>query len=179
MENLVKKTIIRWFRPTRRVDSVTDITADDLRSMGVRAIALDADNTTSYDRTTTPLPGAVEWIKKMKDAGFKVVLLSNGPGKRAGHLASVYGISVISMSCKPLPIGYVRAVLKFRTRPDKFVMIGDQIFTDIWGANLTGFKTIYCKPAGPDEGQKTLWFIKRISEKILFWYFDRIGDDES
>ena len=56
-------------------------------------------------------------------------------------------------------------------------MIGDQLFTDIWGANLTGFQTIYCKPAGPDEGQKLLWLMKRLSEKLLFWYFDRIGDD--
>ncbi len=173
----MKNPAVKWFRPTRKVGSVTEITAESLREMGVSAIALDADNTTSYDRTTTPLPGAIEWINAMKAAGFKMVLLSNGPGKRAGTLAEVYGIPVLAMSLKPSPTGYIRAVLKFKTAPKNFVMIGDQLFTDIWGANLTGFQTIYCKPAGPDEGQKLLWLMKRLSEKLLFWYFDRIGDD--
>lgn len=161
------------FRPTKRVGGLTEITEKDLRGMGVKVIALDADNTSSYDRTRTPVPGAVEWINSMKNAGFKLVLLSNGKGGRIQYLADLYGIPVIFLSCKPLPIGYVRAVLKFMKRPSKFVMIGDQLFTDIWGANLTGFKSIYCTPAGPDNEQKLAFAIKRICEKITFRYMDR------
>ena len=169
----------KWFAPTRKYNSLIDITAQDLRDMGVKAIALDADNTSSYDRTRTPIPGAVEWIDGMKKAGFKMVLLSNGKGERTHFLAGLYGIPVICLSFKPLPIGYIRAVLKFRTRPEKFVMIGDQIFTDIWGANLTGFRSIYCKPAGPDNEQKIGFAIKRFFERLVLWYLDKTEGDAS
>lgn len=168
--------IYKWFKATEKRDGLLDVTAEDLKKLGVKGIALDADNTSSYDRTTTPIPGAKEWVDGMKSAGFKLVLLSNGREKRAKILADQYGIPVIGLCCKPLPFGYWRAVVKLRIRPSKFVMVGDQLFTDIWGANMWGFKSIWCKPVGKDRKQKLGFAIKRFIEKLVAFYIDRTYD---
>jgi len=169
----VKDIFYKWFYVEEKSDGLLFITPEKLRSMGIEVIALDADNTSSFDRTTEPIPGAVDWVESMKKAGFEIVLLSNGKKKRAKILADQYDIPVLGLCCKPLPFGYWRAVLKFRKNPAKFVMIGDQLFTDIWGANMWGYQSIWCKPVGKDREQKIGFAIKRFLEKVVTFYIDK------
>lgn len=166
-------TFEEMFKTDLKRDGLLSVTVEDLKSLGVKAVALDADNTSSFDRTTTPIPGAKEWVKNVEKAGIKVLLLSNGKTERAKILADQYGIPVVGLSCKPLPFGYIRAVIKTRTKPSNYCMVGDQLFTDIMGANLVGFKSIYCKPAGKDAKQKVGFAIKRFCEKVVFWMLER------
>lgn len=168
-----KDVFYKWFYVEEKAPGLLSITPEKLKSMGVKVIALDADNTSSFDRTTEPIPGAVEWVDGMKKAGFKLVLLSNGKKTRAKILADQYGIPVLGLCCKPLPFGYWRAVLKFGKKPDKFVMIGDQLFTDIWGANMWGYQSIWCKPVGKDRKQKIGFAVKRFLEKVVAFYIDK------
>ena len=173
----VKDIFYKWFYVEEKSLGLLHITPEKLNEMGVKVIALDADNTSSFDRTTEPIPGAVEWVQNMKNAGFKVVLLSNGKKERAKILADQYGIPVLGLCCKPLPFGYWRAVLKFIKKPSEFVMIGDQLFTDIWGANMWGYKAILCKPVGKDRAQKVGFAIKRFIEKIVLFYIEKTYDN--
>lgn len=166
-------TFEEMFKTDMKKDSLLSITVDDLKSLGVKAVTLDADNTSSFDRTTTPIPGAKEWVESVKNAGIKVILLSNGKTKRAKILADQYNIPVVGFSCKPLPFGYIRAVIKLRKKPSEICMVGDQLFTDIMGANILGFKSIYCKPVGKEVAQKLGFAIKRFLEKVVFWVLER------
>lgn len=166
-------TFYDMFKTDMKKDGLLSITIDDLKSLEVKVVTLDADNTSSFDRTTTPISGAKEWVESVRNAGIKVILLSNGKKERAKILADQYGIPVIGLSLKPLPFGYIRAVLKSRTKPSQICMIGDQLFTDIMGANLVGFKSIYCKPVGKDARQKVGFAIKRFLEKLTFWILER------
>ena len=134
--------------------------------MRYKAMLIDADNTSSYDLTTDPLPGTEDWVRSMKEAGLKVLLLSNAKAERAKVLADHYGIPVIGMAAKPAPFGYFRAVLTLRTSPKKMLMLGDQLFTDILGANLAGCKSIWVEPYEEDK-REGFFLLKRKLERLV------------
>lgn len=159
-------------RPELHRRRLTDVTPEDIRSLGVKAILLDADNTSSYDNTTTPIPGSKEWVQGMKDEGFSVLLLSNAKADRAKILADQYDIPVVALSAKPFPFGFRRAGIKLRCLPEEMVMIGDQLFTDILGASLAHVHTIYVDRY-QKENRKPYWYpFERFAEAILLFLQD-------
>lgn len=168
-----KELLHKLFKTEKRVQHVWDINVDELKSMGIKAVTVDADNTTSYDNTTEPLPFSCDWIRDVKAAGIRVVLLSNASTERASILANQYDIPVVGLAFKPLPIGYLRAVMKLRVPPSKICMIGDQMFTDILGANAVGFKTIYVYPYQSEKRHVISFRIRRIVERLIFAYQDK------
>ena len=163
----------KLFKTDVRKQNVWDITVSELVDMGVKAVTVDADNTTSYDGTIEPLPFSYDWISEVQNAGIRVLLLSNAKEERASQLANQYGIPVIGMALKPLPFGYLRAALKLRLAPSKICMVGDQLFTDILGANLSGFKSIYVYPYKPEERNVLSYRLRRLAEKLIFEYQDK------
>lgn len=162
----------KLFKTDIRKQTLWDISVAELLDMGVEAVTVDADNTTSYDGTTEPLPFSHDWINEVKAAGIRVVLLSNASTERASVLAKQYDIPVVGMGLKPLPIGYLRAALKLRLPPSKICMVGDQLFTDILGANAVGFKSIYVYPYQPETRNIVSFRIRRMAEKAIFAYQD-------
>ncbi len=166
--------------PQYRFDSIMQITADDLRKMGVLGVAVDLDNTTAHDGTDIPLEGAVEWIDMIEKEGFKVILLSNGAKKRAEKFAKQLGnIAFISAACKPLLSAYIRAQRKIGLKPSKIAMIGDQIFTDIWGANVAGWISVYVTPFAMEERNVKSFTRRRNLEKKIFARMEAKGKNNS
>lgn len=145
------------FRPDLYRDRLLAVTVEDLQLLGVSGILLDADNTSSYDGTTEPLPGTADWIGAMNEAGYPVFLLSNAKEKRALKMAGVYGIPYQSMSKKPSPKGFRSAAEKLGLSCSDLVMIGDQLHTDVWGGNRSGCRTIYVTPYARET-------------RLVFWY---------
>lgn len=162
------------FYPDYKFNSIMEITPEDLRKMGVEGVAVDLDNTTAHDHTDKPLEGAVEWIKKTRDAGVKVMILSNGKEFRAKNFAKLLGdIDYIGVALKPLHIAYIKAQKRLNLKPKKLAMIGDQIFTDILGANLAGWKSIYVTPFAKEERDVKSFAFKRNMEQKIFNRMER------
>ncbi len=123
--------------PTVAVETLLDITPELLASMGVDTVLLDVDNTLAYHGSQEPFPGTVEWTHELRSRGFRVMILSNNFAKRVAPFAEKYDLPFLSFSIKPLPIAYFRAIHKLGARREKAVVIGDQVFTDVVGANLS------------------------------------------
>ena len=157
---------MKLLKPDAKCRYLTDVTPATVKALGCKAVLIDADNTSSYDLTTDPLPGTEDWVRSMKEAGLKVLLLSNAKAERAKVLADHYGIPVIGMAAKPAPFGYFRAVLTLRTSPKKMLMLGDQLFTDILGANLAGCKSIWVEPYEEDK-RDGFFLLKRKLERLV------------
>lgn len=157
---------MKLLKPDAKCRFLTDVTPATVIALGCKAVLIDADNTSSHDLTTDPLPGTEDWVRSMKEAGLKVLLLSNAKTERAKVLADRYAIPVVGMAAKPFPLGYFRAALRLRTRPQKTVMLGDQLFTDILGANLAGCKSIWVEPYEEDKRDR-LFLIKRRLEQLV------------
>ena len=140
------------FTPTALKPQATAITPEFLRELGAGAVLLDVDNTIATYTSHDPVPGAVDWARGLVEAGFRVVIVSNNYKKRVGPFAARFGLDYICFAMKPLPFGYLNAARRFRMRPRDCVIIGDQIFTDVVGANLCGMKSVLLTPLEPEEG---------------------------
>lgn len=140
------------FRPTVLKNRVTDLTPDFLTGLGAKALLLDVDNTIASYTSHQPIPGAVEWAQKMVQAGFRVLIVSNNYKRRVGAFAARFGLDFISFAVKPLPFGYLRACSRLGVKCSQCAIVGDQIFTDIVGANLCGMKSILLRPIEPEQG---------------------------
>lgn len=153
------------FMPTASVRKATDITPELIRAMHATAILLDVDNTLALHGSQTPFPGTVEWAKRMRGAGIRLVLVSNNFKKRVEPFAAQYGLPFLSLSLKPFPAAYRRAVRRLEVKPEEAVVVGDQIFTDVFGANWAGIKSILLVPAG--EEHSLSFRLRRALEKPI------------
>ena len=148
--------------PKYRFRRLPDITADDLRKMGALGVGLDVDNTTAFDSSNELIEGVSEWVEKMRAEGFPMVLISNGFKKRVAPVAAQLGLDYIPFSIKPLPFGYLRAAF-----------VGDQLITDIRGANLAGAISVYVDPARKEERLVKMFMKRRVNERPILERFDR------
>lgn len=138
--------------PTVSTKGLLDITPELLRKMKVKAILLDVDNTLSHHGSQTPFDGAVEWTKQMQAEGFKLIIVSNNTRERITPFAKLFDLPFIWRACKPLPIGYQKAAKRLGVKFKEAVIVGDQVFTDIIGANALGMKSILLEPAEEEHG---------------------------
>lgn len=138
--------------PTVAMEKVTDITPELLGQLEIDAILLDVDNTLAPPTDTTPYEGVQQWIDEIKAAGFAVVICSNNFNSRIRPFSDSIGLDCVSMSLKPFPFGFNRAKRKLKEKPKSVVVVGDQIYTDVLGANLAGMKSILLMPQSEEHG---------------------------
>ena len=138
---------------------VNDITPEIVRELGLEAILFDLDNTTVKDATLSTIPGAISWIKSLKEAGIKVAIVTNTPHIRALWFSRTFGVRFHAFAKKPLPLGLIRMSRKLKVDIDKIGMVGDQIFTDVAAANRCGAVPILVDPV------ENKWFWKNHYKK--------------
>lgn len=150
--------------PDRYVASVDRIDLDDLWRRGTRAILLDRDNTlVPRDRTTAPASVAT-WLDEARDRGFKLYMVSNNWHRdQVERSARELGLGAICFACKPLPFALTRALKHLGVPKGEAVMVGDQLYTDVWAGNFAGISTILVRP----QTTVDLWYtqIFRIFER--------------
>ena len=140
------------FKPTAMKKDVLEITPDFLKNLSVKAVLLDIDNTLVSYKSHEPINGAVEWVKTIQNAGFKVIVVSNNFEKRVNPIAAKFGLPFITFAMKPLPFGYLRASKILGVKCRECAIIGDQIFTDVMGANLCSMKSVLLEPIEVETG---------------------------
>ncbi len=157
------------FYPTIYRRRITDITLDDLEELGVRGLLLDVDNTLTTHGSQHLSPEVWNWLRDMQRAGIGLTVVSNALPSRVGPFAEKIGLRYTAFSCKPSPIGFWRGVKRLGLPKRQVAAVGDQVFTDIVGANLCGIPCILLEPVELETGKPTL-AIKRRLER---WLKDR------
>jgi len=142
-------------RPDLHVASVTDVAVDWLRARGVRGLLIDADDTLVV-RDAGPLGTEVRaWLAAVQAAGIGVALLSNGTPKRIAELAADLGVPAFALAGKPFGFAFRRGLRALGTEPAHTAMVGDQLFTDVLGANCAGLISILVTPLSPGRHAHT------------------------
>ena len=124
---------------------ITDITPELLRSRGVSFLMLDFDNTIIPYTTNEPTAQVAQWFRDMKAAGIDLCVVSNSKKDRVRIFCRKYDLACITNSRKPFGKGIVQAMKLFQARPEHSALVGDQIYTDVVGANLRGVTSILVK----------------------------------
>ena len=133
--------------PAYVADSIYDIAPQSLRSAGVRLVLCDLDNTLTPYEESLPSPALQAWKKELEAAGILLYVVSNSrKSRRCPDFCAALGVPFVRHAGKPGVKGYQEALRQTGIPPEEAVMVGDQIFTDIWGANRAGLRSLLVKP---------------------------------
>lgn len=138
--------MLNIFKPTWMVDAIYHITPEQLKKQNIKAVLTDLDNTLIAWNNPDGTEELIKWIEVMQDAGIPVIILSNNKASRVERVATVLGLEYVSRAMKPTIIGFKKAEAKLNLPNEEVLMVGDQIMTDIWGANLAGVRNVLVKP---------------------------------
>lgn len=156
--------------PDAEWDSVYDIDFKELYREGFRAAIFDIDNTiVPHGRPADRR--AIAFFQMLHREGMKTCLLSNNKEKRVRPFALALGSPYIAKAGKPSLAGYEKAMKIMGGSREDTVFIGDQIFTDIWGANRAGLRSYLVRPIDPREEIQIV--LKRFLEAPLLFFFRR------
>ncbi|MCR5251123.1 MAG: YqeG family HAD IIIA-type phosphatase [Lachnospiraceae bacterium] len=113
----------------------------DLYNRGYRGIIFDIDNTlVPHDAPATAKAALL--VRKLKKTGFRVMIVSNNKEPRVRSFAQGVNGGYVFRAGKPGRRGYLEAVDKMGLARERVIVIGDQLFTDIWGANRSGLHSL-------------------------------------
>ena len=127
--------MLKIFAPNMYRTSVGDINLKTLKEKGFRYIFIDLDNTVVPWGENYFAEGRKEWILNAVSEGFKICIVSNSSSGRCAALAGQVDLPFVCPAFKPLKRGFLKALELTGGKSSQAVMIGDQIFTDVLGAN--------------------------------------------
>ena len=154
--------------------NILEVTPEFLKENNIKALILDVDNTL-LDFDLKIIDGLENWGKTMKENEIKCIILSNSNKEtKVKMVAVLLGIEYIKFAMKPLKRGFKMAQKRLEIPNENIAAIGDQIFTDVIGANRMKMFSILVKPLA----EKDLWmtrFKRPIEELVIKNYLKKIG----
>ncbi|MBR6223526.1 MAG: YqeG family HAD IIIA-type phosphatase [Lachnospiraceae bacterium] len=162
--------MLKRFFPNTECNSTYKIDFEDYYKRGYRGVIFDIDNTlVPHDAPADDR--AIALMKRLKEIGFKVCLLSNNKEPRVKSFNEPLDVFYIFKANKPVKSGYRKAMEIMGTDEKTTLSVGDQLFTDVWGANRVGIYTILVRPIHPKEEIQIV--LKRILEKPIIASYRR------
>ena len=132
--------------PKIYLESVKDISTEFLNENNIKALILDVDNTILDFNKNIP-QGVEEWCEKLKAQGIKFCILSNSDKKeKVKMVAEKLQLPYFYFATKPFKRGFNKAIKLLEEKPENIAAVGDQIFTDVFGANRCHLFSILVKP---------------------------------
>ena len=160
--------MLERFYPGEYVDSTYEIDFDRLYEDGYRGVIFDIDNTLVPHGAPAD-ERACALFAHLKELGYHCMLLSNNKEPRVKMFNDAVQVSYIYKAGKPNPANYRKAMEQMGTDEKNTLFVGDQIFTDVYGANRTGIRTILVKPIHPKE-EIQIVLKRRLEAIVLFFY---------
>ena len=158
------------FFPDKYVASTYVIDFEELYKKGYRGLIFDIDNTLVPHGAPAD-ERAKKLFAKFKSLGFHCCLISNNQEPRVKMFNQDIQVDYVYNAHKPSTKNYKKAMEMMGTNQKNTLFIGDQLFTDVWGAKRTGIANILVKPIHPKEEIQIV--LKRYLEKIVLYFYKR------
>jgi hypothetical protein len=160
--------------PDLAVNKVQDIDLDILVKKNIKGLILDIDNTLVATETREADFDTVSWLETVKKTGLKACIVSNSSKKRVEIFNGKLNIFALHRATKPSKKSFLAASKLMGVKPEETAVIGDQIFTDIYGGRKSNMYTILVKPI--DKKEFIFVRLKRLLEKpVLKRYYKKIS----
>lgn len=159
-------------KPDLYLNSVYELDPDLLAEKGISAIIIDIDNTLVTWDTVEPDEKVNQLVNSLIKKGFRLCMLSNNTRKRVEVFNKYLKLPAVYKAVKPSRKAFLRAMKLLDTTAERTAVIGDQLFTDIYGGNRMGLYTILVSPISEKE---FIWtrLVRRIEKMILARDVDR------
>jgi HAD superfamily phosphatase (TIGR01668 family) len=164
--------------PDFQYESLQDIPVEHLLTEGIRGLILDLDNTIAPWNDKSLSREVIDWFEKIRTAGIKACIVSNNTRPdRVAAVADVLGILYVYKAAKPRKKAFLLGIEELGMERSAIAVIGDQLFTDVFGGNRMEMKTILVSPIDQREfaGTKVLRFLERLVGRRAR-YSQRVGN---
>ena len=162
--------MFKCFFPDEYLDSIESIDFQKLYEQGLRGVLFDIDNTLVPHGAPAD-ERAIALFAHLKELGFGYCLLSNNQIERVSSFADAIDAQFIENAHKPSVRNYKKAMELLGTDTGNTIFIGDQLFTDVYGAKRSGIRNILVKPIHPKEEIQIV--LKRYLEKIVLHFYKK------
>ncbi len=162
--------MLERFYPDYEAESAYDIDYQGLYRTGYRGIIFDIDNTLVPHGAPAD-ERAVALFVRIHELGYATLLLSNNKEPRVKNFAGQVGSLYRYKAGKPGKEGYLKAMEQMGTDQSNTLFVGDQLFTDVWGARRVGITSYLTRPIHPKEEIQIV--LKRKLERIVLYFYHR------
>lgn len=162
--------MFKMFYPDDYIASVYVIKFEELYQKGYRGLIFDIDNTLVPHGAPAD-ERAIQLFERLRKIGFATCLISNNQEPRVKPFAEKVGSQYVFDAHKPSTKNYKKAMELMHTEEETSIFIGDQLFTDVWGAKRTGIRSILVKPIYKKEEIQIV--LKRYLEKVVLYFYKR------
>ena len=159
------------FVPDIYEKSIYTIDYKKLKKRGIKCLIFDLDNTIAPTNLKKPNKKIKDLFEELKDMKFKIIIMSNEIKKRIEPFKDILGIDSAYFSMKPLKRKYKKILKLYNFKDTEIACIGDQLVTDILGANRMGFTSVLVNPISTSEFVTTR--ISRFFENIIIKYLTK------
>lgn len=172
---ILTMSFLEMFYPDEIKNSAYEIDYEDLYKKGFRGLIYDIDNTLVPHGFPAD-ERAISLFSRLKEIGYSIVLLSNNKEGRVKMFNDSVDVLYIYKANKPSKSGYLKACEMMGTGIDTTIFIGDQLFTDIWGAKRSKIKNILVKPI--DKHEEIQIVLKRYLEAVVLHFYMKKSNGE-
>lgn len=130
------------FLPRLIVKELTDLTPSVLKQHGIRLLMMDFDNTIVPYTTDVPTAHMAAWLRQMQQSDIQLCVVSNSRKDRVKIFCEGFGIDCITHARKPFTRGIRQCLARYKISAAEAALVGDQIYTDTFGANNAGVMPI-------------------------------------
>ena len=156
--------------PKLMTDALTDVTPELLNQRGVKLLMLDFDNTIVPYTTSSPTPKMASWLQTMNAReDIQVCIVSNSHNSRVPEFCQIYDLDCITHAKKPFSKGIQECLAKYGIPASQAALVGDQIYTEVLGANCAGVTSILVKAIH----NHTFWLKARHGLELPFIFLAR------
>jgi HAD superfamily phosphatase (TIGR01668 family) len=159
------------FVPEYRFDTFDMASADFLSEIGVKGIILDIDNTLEPYENAKPGARVTLWLDSLRKNGIKASIVSNNGKERVELFNKDLGLPAYYKAKKPFKKNLFRAMADMKTNPQETILMGDQVFTDVWAAHNAGIKAILVPPIKDKRDVFTRF--KRLLERPIIKKYEK------
>lgn len=158
--------MLNLFTPNYYISNYHCLSIERLQQQGIKVLVCDIDNTLVAHDEAHPSQAVKDFIEAVKHAGIKVVLVSNNVKTRVDLFAQDLDVLTYPFAKKPLKGTYIQMLKDSGCKPNQIAVLGDQLLTDMLGANRMHFYTILTSPVAQKD--LTCTKINRLVEQAIF-----------
>ncbi len=159
------------FVPDFRFKTFDEATVEFLIKNGIKGVILDIDNTLEPYEHTLPGEHVKLWLNSLKENGIACAFVSNNGKERVELFNSELGLPYFYKAKKPFKKNIIKAMEIIGSNKDNTILMGDQVFTDVWAARNAGIKAVLVPPINDKKDLFTKF--KRLLEKPILRKYER------
>ena len=157
--------MFKFLYPMEYLSSVFEMSVDKIRALNVDTVVFDIDNTLVPYWVKEPDEALINYFNSLVNAGIKIAVLSNSREERSKTFCKALNIPYVFRAGKPGVKGFETLIKRLDSLAQNTMLIGDQIFTDVWCGNKAGAYTVLVKQVSPKD--ELITAPKRPFEKLI------------